>query len=191
MGAAPHLRCMETTPVMKREPVLQTDRDAEFAAFFSATWPRLFRTTYAVAGDRVLAEDALQTAFAKVYTSWQRVQAAQHPEAYVRRMAINEVLTVLRRPWYRAERSTATPEERASPAPESSAVDRDAIWQAVCALPPRQRAVVVLRYYEDLSEAEIAEVLGCSRGTVKSTASSALANLRVRDLDASITGDAS
>jgi RNA polymerase sigma factor (sigma-70 family) len=66
-------------------------------------------------------------------------------------------------------------------------VDRDALWRAVCSLPPRQRAVVVLRYYEDLSEAEIADVLGCSRGTVKSTASNALANLRVLDLDADPT----
>jgi len=177
--------------VMERKPVAQPDRDVEFAEFFGATWPRLFRTTYAVAGDRVLAEDALQTAFAKAYTSWHRVQAAQHPEAYVRRMAVNEVLGVLRRPWFRAERSTAVPEPAPLPSAESRTVDRDTVWRAVSSLPPRQRAVVVLRYYEDLSEAEIAEVLGCSRGTVKSTASAALANLRVQDLDATSAGDAS
>ena len=91
---------------MERKPVAQSNRDAEFAEFFEATWPRLLRTTYAVAGDRLLAEDALQTAFAKAYTSWGRVQDAQHPEAYVRRMAVNEVLSVVRRPWFRAERST-------------------------------------------------------------------------------------
>ena len=168
-----------------------TRKDAEFADFFSATWPRLFRTTYAVAGDRALAEDALQSAFAKAYSSWHRVQGAAHPEAYVRRMAVNEVLGVLRRPWFRAERSTEAPEPTAVPSPEGSAVDRDLVWRAVCSLPPQQRAVVVLRYYEDLSEAEIADVLGCSRGTVKSTASSALKNLRVRDLDATSTGDLS
>ncbi len=172
----------------------QTDHDAEFAEFFRATWPRLFRTTYGVAGERLLAEDALQTAFAKAYTSWSRVQAADHPEAYVRRMAVNEVLNVLRRPWFRAERSAEVAEHpgvAGHPSPESDTVERDALWRAVCALPPRQRAVVVLRYYEDMSEAEIAEVLGCSRGTVKSTASSALAKLRVHDLDASPTGDRS
>ena len=169
----------------------QPSRDAQFAEFFEATWPRLFRTTYAVAGDRLLAEDALQTAFAKAYTSWSRVEAAQHPEAYVRRMAVNEVLSVVRRPWFRAERATEAPEPAPAPSTEARTVDRDALWQAVCSLPPRQRAVVVLRYYEDLSEAEIAEVLGCSRGTVKSTASSALANLRVHDLDATTTGDRS
>jgi RNA polymerase sigma-70 factor (sigma-E family) len=183
---------METTPVIERTPVPPPDRDAEFAEFFRATWPRLFRTAYAVAGDRVLAEDALQTAFAKAYTSWHRVKAAQHPEAYVRRMAVNEVLSVLRRPWHRTERSTEVPEPAPAPSPEGSAVDRDLVWRAVSALPPRQRAVVVLRYYEDLSEAEIAEVLGCSRGTVKSTASAALANLRVHDpLDSTPTGDLS
>jgi len=182
---------METSPVTERKPVPQPDRDVQFAEFFRATWPRLFRTTYAVAGDRVLAEDALQTAFAKAYTSWQRVQAAQHPEAYVRRMAVNEVLSVLRRPWYRAERSTAEPEPQPLPSGEDRTVERDAVWHAVCGLPPRQRAVVVLRYYEDLSEAEIADVLGCSRGTVKSTASRALANLRVQELDPTTTGDLS
>ena len=64
--------------MMERKPVAQPDRDVEFAEFFGATWPRLFRTTYAVAGDRVLAEDALQTAFAKAYTSWHRVQAVSY-----------------------------------------------------------------------------------------------------------------
>jgi RNA polymerase sigma-70 factor (sigma-E family) len=174
---------MQTIASMEREPVPQPTRDAEFADFFRATWPRLFRTTYAVAGDRLLAEDSLQAAFAKAYASWNRVQSAQHPEAYVRRMAVNEVLSVVRRPWFRSERSTESPEPPSQPSTEESTVDRDAVWQAVSALPPRQRAVVVLRYYEDLSEAEIAEVLGCSRGTVKSTASNALAKLRVLDLD--------
>ena len=173
--------------MIERKPVPLPDRDVAFEEFFRATWPRLFRTTYAVAGDRVLAEDALQTAFAKAYTSWHRVQAADHPEAYVRRMAVNEVLSVLRRPWFRAERSTEAPEPKPLPSGEDRAVDRDAVWRAVCSLPPRQRAVVVLRYYEDLSEAEIADVLGCTRGTVKSTASNALAKLRVMDLDADPT----
>ena len=166
-------------------------RDVEFAEFFRAAWPRLFRTTHAVAGDRSLAEDALQSAFAKAYSSWDRVQAAVHPEAYVRRIAVNEVLSGLRRPWYRSERSTEAPEPAPLPSTEERTVDRDAVWRAVCSLPPRQRAVVVLRYYEDLSEAEIADVLGCSRGTVKSTASAALANLRVEDLDATPTGELS
>jgi RNA polymerase sigma-70 factor (sigma-E family) len=148
-----------------------------FEEFFHATWPRLFRTTYAVAGDRASAEDALQAAYAKAFSSWRRVSAVEHPEAYVRRMAINEVLGTRRRPAFRRERYVDA-EPDPAPSPEPTLADRDAVWRAVSALPPRQRAVVVLRYYEDLSEAEIAEVLGCSRGTVKSQASDALTRLR-------------
>jgi RNA polymerase sigma-70 factor (sigma-E family) len=163
--------------------VARPDDDAEFADFFGASWPRLFRTTYAVAGDRASAEDALQSAYARAYASWRRVRAAEHPEAYVRRMAVNEVLNVRRRSWWRAEQAHAElPEPLPEPEPEPGAADGDAVWAAVRALPPRQRAVVVLRYYEGLSEAEIADALGCSRGTVKSQAYDALRNLRSSDL---------
>lgn len=151
----------------------------EFDEFFRATWPRLFRTAYAVAGDAASAEDALQAAFAKAYASWRRVSRTDHPEAYVRRMVVNEILGTRRRAWWQRER----PHESAEPpgsvvSPELDLVNRDAVWTAVQALPPRQRAVIVLRYYEDLSEEQIADVLGCTRGTVKSQASAALANLR-------------
>jgi RNA polymerase sigma-70 factor (sigma-E family) len=159
------------------EPGVPTD--SEFAEFFHATWPRLYRTAYAVAGDPHAAEDALQTAYAKAFASWRRVRGADHPEAYVRRVVVNEILGTRRRSWWRRE-VLAPPPDAADPGDTTDVevVDRDAMWAAVLALPPRQRAVVVLRYYEDLSEAEIAEVLGCSRGTVKSQASAALANLR-------------
>ncbi len=173
---------METTATLGEVAVTGRSTDAEFADFFAASWPRLFRTTYAITGDRGATEDALQSAYAKAYASWRRVRAADHPEAYVRRMAVNEVLSARRRSWWRAERPHAAPPEPApQPSPEAVAGDRDEVWRAVSALPPRQRAVIVLRYYEELSEAEIAEVLGCSRGTVKSQASDALANLRRAD----------
>ncbi len=165
------------------------DDAGSFEEFFHATWPRLFRTTYAVAGDRASAEDALQAAYAKAFAGWRRIRATDHPEAYVRRMAVNEVLGSRRRPAFRRERYVDAEPEPA-PSPEPTLADRDAVWRAVSALPPRQRAVVVLRYYEDLSEAEIAEVLGCSRGTVKSQASDALARLRALAADTS-TGDLS
>ena len=148
----------------------------EFTAFYVASWARLFRTTYAVAGDRQRTEDALQVAFAQAWSRWSRVSAADDPTAYVRRMAINAALSGHRRAWTRRE--TTVPDVPDSPAPDAGLLEHHATWHAVSALPPRQRAVVVLRYYEGLSEREIADVLGCRPGTVKSQASAALASLR-------------
>lgn len=154
-------------------------RDADFSEFFEAMWARLYRSTLAIAGDRGSAEDALQAAFAKAYASWARVSSADSPEAYVRRMVVNEIIGSRRYGWWRRERPYPEVEPAGvSQSPETGVVDRDALWSAVERLPLRQRAVIVLRYYEDLSEAEIAATLGCSRGTVKSQASAALANLR-------------
>lgn len=160
-----------------------TAHDEEFSEFFSATWPQLFRTALAISGDAGRAEDALQTAFAKAYSRWRAISRTEHPEAYVRRMVVNEVLGTFRRSWWRHETTAADPPE---PPPAASSADDlltgHALWAALVALPPRQRAVLVLRYYEDLSEAEIAETLGVSRGTVKSQASAALANLRTKGI---------
>jgi RNA polymerase sigma-70 factor (sigma-E family) len=147
--------------------------------FYAALWPRLVRTAYAVSGDLGVAEDAVQTAFAKAYRSWRRVSRAESPEAYVRRMVVNEVLNHHRKASARRESARAELPD-AVVAADDPALTRDEVWQAVLHLPPRQRAVLVLRYYEDLSEHEIAEVLGCRPGTVKSQASAALASLRAR-----------
>ena len=169
---------------------MRAQHDEEFAEFFHATWGRLYRTTYAVAGDAGRAEDALQAAFAKAYAVWPKVRAADHPEAYVRRMAINETLGTRRRTWFRSERSTPLLEHAAAPEAaghEEGVVERDALWTAILTLPPGQRAVMVLRYYEDLDEAQIAHTLGCSRGTVKSQASAALRNLRRQFADAPVS----
>lgn len=155
----------------------QADED-DYEAFYASVWPRLFRLTYAISGDVGRAEDAVQSAMAKAYASWRRVRSAEHPEAYVRRMAVNEVLNVRRRRWWKAERAGHVPDVGAVVSAEQEVVDRAELWEALLRLPPRQRAVIVLRYYEDLSEQRIAEVLGCSQGTVKSQASDALATLR-------------
>lgn len=154
--------------------------EQDFAEFFHASWGRLYPATFAIAGNAQLAEDALQAAFAKAYAAWPKVSSAVRPLAYVRKIAVNEVLSVRRRAWFRAEQSTDIPDRQgeATHGLEDGVVEHDSMWRAVCQLPPRQRAIVVLRYYEDLDEAQIAGVLGCSRGTVKSQASSALANLR-------------
>ncbi|ANH38627.1 RNA polymerase sigma-E factor [Nocardioides dokdonensis FR1436] len=178
---------METVSTSSRPPSRSgrerpgTPRDGDFASFFAATWPRVYPVAVAVAGEHAAAEDALQSVFAKVYARWDRVQQADHPEAYVRRMVVNEVVGARRYGFARRERTAEQvphDDRRASGSPEPGVVRRDEVLAALRTLPPRQRAVVVLRYYEDLSEAEIARTLGCSRGTVKSQASAALASLR-------------
>jgi len=160
----------------------------DFASFYVAARPTLLRTTYAVTGDRQLAEDAVQVAFAKAYAWWPRVTRADDPTAYVRRIAINAALGHGRRAFFRRETSVDRLPERAAD-PGLDALERDEVWRAVRALPPRQRAVVVLRYYEDLSERQIADTLGCRPGTVKSQASAALATLRARLSDNAPEGD--
>jgi RNA polymerase sigma-70 factor (sigma-E family) len=152
----------------------------EYDDVYTALWPRLVRTAYAVSGDLGVAEDAVQTAFAKAYRSWRRISRLEAPEAYLRRMAVNEVLNDRRLARRRHEITSAEPPERPGPGSPDDALAHDDMWRAISTLPPRQRAVLVLRYYEDLSEQQIADVLGCRPGTVKSQASAALASLRTR-----------
>jgi RNA polymerase sigma-70 factor (sigma-E family) len=147
--------------------------------FYVALWPHLVRTTYAVSGDLGVAEDAVQTAFAKAYRSWRRISRLESPAAYVRKMAVNEVLNTRRTAHARREVVRASLPDAPGPSPGDPGA-HDEMWRAVSTLPPRQRAVLVLRYYEDLSEQQIADVLGCRPGTVKSQAAAALAALRTR-----------
>ena len=155
------------------------DPEAEFAELFATLWPRLYRMAVAITGERGAAEDGVQAAFAKAYVSWARVRRADHVEAYLRRMVINEILGARRAGWFRRERPYENVETgRVAVAHDHAVTERDAVWTAVQTLPTRQRAVIVLRYYEDLSEEQIAAALGCSRGTVKSQSSAALATLR-------------
>jgi RNA polymerase sigma-70 factor (sigma-E family) len=150
----------------------------EFVAFASA---RLFRTAYAVSGDRQLAEDAVQAGLVSAYQSWSRVVGADDPEAYVRRIVINQLFAWHRRSFKRREVSCeVVPEPSPAPSLQDRFVDAEPVWQALRELPARQRAVVVLRYVEDLSERETAELLGIRRGTVKSRAAGGLAHLRAR-----------
>jgi RNA polymerase sigma-70 factor (sigma-E family) len=152
----------------------------EYDEFYAALWPRLVRTAYAVSGDLGVAEDAVQTAFAKAYRSWPRISRLESPEAYVRRMAVNEVLSSRRTAHVRREVVRAELPDAPGIARDDGSLAHDEMWRAVSALPPRQRAVLVLRYYEDLTEQQIADALGCRPGTVKSQASAALATLRAR-----------
>lgn len=146
----------------------------EFVAYSS---PRLARVAYLLTRDWPTAEDLVQTALTKAWFAWPRLH--DDPSAYVRKILVNTYLSWWRRRW-RGEVPTAELPDHPGTRDETRAVDdRDALWAALGRLPRRQRAVVVLRYFEDLSEVEVADLLGCSVGTVKSQASKALAKLRV------------
>lgn len=158
----------------------ERDRDAEFAEYMAARQPSLLRTAYLLTGDRHTAEDLVQTALAKLYLSWDEVQRRELVDGYVRRILVNENNSLWRRAWKRRETSTDTvPDHQAVTDTPDDGV-KAALWEFVQTLPRKQRAVVVLRFYEDLSEAEVADILGISVGTVKSQSSRALAALRAR-----------
>lgn len=146
-----------------------------FDEFVAARSRALLRTAYLLTRNRSLAEDLLQTALLKCWQAWGRIDDGD-PEAYVRRVVVTTYVSWWRR---RSRGEVPTQELPESVAPPGGPEQRDLVWQALGRLPRRQRAVVVLRYYEDLSEADIARVLGVSRGTVKSQCSKALAHLRV------------
>jgi RNA polymerase sigma-70 factor (sigma-E family) len=147
-----------------------------FAEFVRARSSRLLRTAYLLTHDWPLAEDLLQTSLVKAWGAWRRIDA--DPEPYVRRILVNTYSTWWRRRWL-AEQPVATVPESALDDQQSALDARDEMWRALGRLPRRQRAVLVLRYFEDLTEAQTADVLGVSVGTVKSQASKALARLRL------------
>jgi RNA polymerase sigma-70 factor (sigma-E family) len=161
-----------------------TDRDADFTAYLEARQGRLLRTAYLLTGDQHQAEDLLQTSMAKLYLAWDKVRDRDSVDAYARRILVNEHSSAWRRPWRRRERPVDFAGEGAPVGtPVRDAYDEgvgDAVWRMVQTLPRRARAVVVLRYYEQLTEAETAEVLGISVGTVKSQNARAMAALRER-----------
>lgn len=154
----------------------ETDHDGHFTEFVQASWPALYRTAYLLLGDRELAEDLAQTALAKTYAAWPRIDDRAAAPAYARRVLINTASSWFRKKGWRNELPTSTMPESAYASDPST---RPAVIDALSQLPPRQRAVVVLRFYEDLSVAETADALGCSGGTVKSQTFEAFAKLRV------------
>ena len=153
-------------------------RDADFAAYLQARQASVLRTAYLLSGDRHTAEDLTQTAFAKLYLAWDRVRDQGSIDGYLRRILVNENNSLWRRGWKKREH---TAELLPEPTPVVDQYDdgrNTALWDLVQSLPKKARAVLVLRYYEQLSEAETADALGISVGTVKSQASRALATLR-------------
>ncbi|MEU7982160.1 SigE family RNA polymerase sigma factor [Micromonospora sp. NPDC049081] len=158
------------------------DRDPledEFRDFVAARSSALLRTAYLLAGDWATAEDLLQTALTKTYLAWRRLGGIEAVEPYARRVLVNTSTSWWRRRWH-GERPTEVLPERAGVDEIEQQLDRDVLWRHLRALPARQRAVLVLRYYEDLSEAQTAALLEISPGTVKSQTSRALATLRRR-----------
>jgi RNA polymerase sigma-70 factor (sigma-E family) len=151
----------------------------QFEEFMTSRWPGLVRLAFGLTGDRWLAEDLAQTALVNAYASWWRVRRADDPDAYVRRILINASKNRWRRSRV-AEQHAEPPAEVPDPAPDPATAigERSALLKALGELPPRQRAVIVLRYWEDLSDAQAAALLGCSASTVRSQAARALAKLR-------------
>jgi len=151
--------------------------EAEFRQFVAARSAALLRTAYLLVGDWAHAEDLLQATLTKTYLAWRRLGEIESVEPYARRVLVTTATSWWRRRWH-GERPTAVIPDRAAPDRFDERIERQALWRHVRALPARQRAVLVLRFYEDLTEAETARVLGVAVGTVKSQCARALASLR-------------
>jgi RNA polymerase sigma-70 factor (sigma-E family) len=151
-----------------------------FEEFAVARLGAVQRFAAVLTGDRALAEDVVQEVLIRAHGRWEAIARLDRPEAYVRKMIVNEYLSWRRRSWRLVPSGAGTDvDARTAPDPAVDHAERDAILAELARLPRRQRAVLVLRYYEALADAEIAEVLGCTPGTVRGYASRALAALRV------------
>jgi RNA polymerase sigma-70 factor (sigma-E family) len=155
-----------------------------FEEFAAARLGVLLRFAAVLTGDRALAEDVVQEVLIRAHGRWAAIARLDRPEAYVRKMVVNEYLSWRRRSWRLVPSGSGTDvDARLTADPAVDHAERAAILAELTRLPRRQRAVLVLRYYEALSDAEIAEVLGCAPGTVRGYASRALATLRVEAAD--------
>lgn len=158
---------------------VRADSERDFHEFVTARSGELLRLAQVLTTERHAAEDLLQTTLLKAWRSWPRVRSTENPVAYVRKVMVNTATQGWRRRW-RAEIPTADLPDRPSQDAVDPVGERDALVQAVRALPPRQRAAIALRYFADLDDLAIADSLGCSVSTARSQISRALATLRVR-----------
>jgi RNA polymerase sigma-70 factor (sigma-E family) len=162
-------------------PATQTLAYPSFASYVKARQPVLLRTARSLTANPCDAEDLLQTALAKTYVAWERIEDHRALDGYVRRALLNTRTSQWRKRRVDEFATDEIPEPDPVPGGDDPAEQQalhDAMWRAIMKLPARQRAMVVLRYYEDLSEVQTAEVLGVSVGTVKSAVSRALGKLR-------------
>ena len=184
MGPSQTPGSAERAPTQAEKGRAVADRD-DFDTFVGTRSTALLRTAFLLTHDRGLAEDLVQTALAKAWFAWGRIEG--NPETYVRRILVNTYASWWRRKWNGEQATEQLPESAPGQSPAAAqrhavsgqVEDRTDLWEALGRLPKRQRAVVVLRFYEDLSEIETAELMQCSVGTVKSQASRALAKLRL------------
>jgi RNA polymerase sigma-70 factor (sigma-E family) len=157
-----------------------SSRDAgAFTEFMSVRSPSLFRTAYLILGDHQLAEDLLQESLIRTYVAWPRLRDVYKAEAYTRKAIVTTAISWRRRRSFHERATEVLPDAAVSDLGEQVTTHASIVAQ-LRTLPPRQRAAIVLRYYEDLSEAQTAEVMGCSVGAVKSQVSTGLGRLRDR-----------
>lgn len=151
-----------------------------FEEFVTDRLPASLRFAAVLTGDRASAEDIIQEVLARAYQRWDKISSMDHPELYIRRMIVNEYASSRRKLWRLVPSGRGGDfDDRIVPDHANHQADRDALLAELTRLPRRQRAALVLRYYEELSDGEIAEVLGCTPVTIRSYISRALAALRV------------
>lgn len=156
------------------------DRDAAFQEYFAARSDAMRGTAYLLCGDWHRAEDLVQQTFTKVYMAWRRIQRHEVMDSYTRQVLVRTFFSERRRGWFRFESATRDIADTAAP-PGVHPEERMALLEALAKVPPRQRACLVLRYWEDMTVAQTAAVLRCSEGsegTVKSQAARGLQTLR-------------
>ncbi|MCZ7426795.1 SigE family RNA polymerase sigma factor [Micromonospora sp. WMMA1949] len=157
---------------------MRAEDETEYVAYVRARLPVLHRTAYLICGDAHLADDIVQTTLTKLYRYWRRAAAADDTDAYVRRVLIHTYLDERRRGWFRIRLLPQAPDRPAAAPPDVE--ERDGVEDLLAGLPPAQRAVLTLRFLCDLPVAEVASLLNCSTGNVKSHTSRGLAKLRKR-----------
>jgi RNA polymerase sigma-70 factor (sigma-E family) len=157
-----------------------------YEEFADSRLDALLRYALMLTGDPHTAQDLVQETMVRAQLNWGRVARSDSPDGYVRKILTNQFIELRRGSWLRRVLLRAEPDEiRTVPADHAAeTVERDRIWTMLSRLPRRQRAALVLRYYEDLPDAEIAEALGCAVGTVRSSISRALATLRAELVEA-------
>ncbi len=153
---------------------------ADFAEFVTARSIALHRAAYLMVGDVSLAQDLVQEALTKTYVAWPRLRDKGNAEAYTRKAITTTAISWFRRKGWSHELSSESPPEAGGPGHADSVTQSAWLWTALQGLPVRQRAAIVLRYYEDLTEAQTADAMGCAVGTVKSQVSAGLTKLRAQ-----------